>query len=371
MICNSEKKGLYIHIPFCIRKCPYCDFYSVKANEALIKRYEAAVIRNIGAYLEKDRSLCFDTIYFGGGTPSLLPAESVRNILSAVGERMDGDSEVTLEMNPKTADAGYLNELHSAGVNRLSIGVQSCIDSELSGLGRLHSASQALDTVAMAKQSGFENISCDLMIGIQGQNAGTMLESLEILSGTGIQHISAYMLKIEQGTPFYADKIYEIVPDEDETADMYLAMVDFLEKKDFKQYEISNFALKGFESRHNLKYWHCEEYVGIGAAAHSFYKGKRYAVPRDVEAFVNAEVQEEYVTEDKPADFEERAMLQLRLSEGLCPSDFPEHEHEIVKKAASLEKAGLLEISGGKIRLTPKGFLLSNTIIEKLILSNR
>ncbi len=359
--------GLYVHVPFCGKKCDYCDFYSVGYNKALVGDYVDAVVRNIRSYA--DLSQRIDTVYFGGGTPSLLTSEQLKIILDEVkiSFRLDDDAEITLEANPNTVTAQKLAELREIGINRISFGVQSMIDDELKFLGRTHSARRATQAVNDAVSAGFENISCDLMIGIPHQNIYSLRSSVDALCELDITHISAYILKTEADTPFDCDEIRNILPDEDETAELYLEMVRCLEERGFMQYEVSNFAKNSFESRHNCRYWRCLDYLGIGPAAHSCYKGKRFAVERNVHDFITAPAQRISITDEFPCGFEERSMLALRLKSGLDVTVTGEHRAEIEKKIPMLVKAGYIDFDGRFIALTPKGFLMSNSIIEHLI----
>lgn len=356
-------KGLYIHVPFCVRKCPYCDFYSV-TDMSLTERYTEAVKRNI-----LSKNICADTVYFGGGTPSLLSAKQIYEILSSA--EITDNAEVTMECNPNTVTAEYLAEIFQAGVNRISFGIQSLDDGELKLLGRIHNAETAVNAVNLAYKSGFCNISADLMLATAGQTAASLKNSIERLAALPINHVSAYMLKIEQETPYgRSNSIASMLPDEDETADMYLMTVEMLEKYGFKQYEISNFAQPGFESKHNLKYWRCEEYYGIGPSAHSYINGVRKACPKSVSDFIASEIQQEYVTEECGGDDEERTMLSLRLTnDGLNLELLAEEQrNEVVKRSKPLIAAGYIVKRGERLTLTPKGCLVSNEIICQLTL---
>jgi len=359
--------GIYIHVPFCGKKCAYCDFYSVSYRKDTVSKYVSAVVRNLRAY--SDRSRLTDTVYFGGGTPSLLSAEQIETILDEIKNSfsLSENSEITLEANPNTLDFRRLERLRQAGINRLSIGVQSMIDSELKFLGRTHSAERAEKAVMDAYGAGFENISCDVMIALPKQSADSLRYTLDIISGLPVQHISGYILKTESGTPFDCDEIRNLLPDDDETAELYLEMVKFLESRGFQQYEVSNFARRGFESRHNCRYWKCLDYIGIGASAHSCNNGIRFAVDRDLQNFIESPIQKVTVTDENPCTFEEYAMLRLRLSEGLDLDDFPEHKDDILKKIPVLIKSGYVNYNENHISLTPKGFLVSNSVIEYLI----
>lgn len=371
MMSDKKNLGLYIHVPFCAVKCPYCDFYSVSYSRKNENLYTDAVIRN----LERYSGLCggrkIDTIYFGGGTPSLLSAQSVRKILFSTFKlfNVENSAEITMEANPDTLTAAKLHEFYSFGINRLSIGVQSLDDSELLKLGRKHSSTKAQKAVNMAYDAGFSNISCDIMLGICGQTPETLNSTLEKLVKLPIKHISAYMLKIEPDTPFAENEnIIKNLPDDDQFADIYLDTVEFLENHGFKQYEISNFSENGFESRHNLKYWLCEEYIGIAPSAHSFFNGKRYYVPSELIKFTDEQFQTEIINEENPADFEEKAMLRLRLKNGLPLDMCGEKKDSIIKKAGYLKKEGLADLNSNAVFLTPEGFLVSNQIIEYLIM---
>lgn len=359
--------GLYFHVPFCGRKCGYCDFYSVCYRKEQAELYIQAVLRNLQHYSQPSRPV--DTVYFGGGTPSLLTADQLGRVIDKARDSflLAENSEITLEANPSTLTGEKLRELRKIGINRLSVGVQSMNDEELSLLGRTHTAARAEKAVREAAAAGFGNISCDLMLGLPGQTAAQLRESVGKMAALPIQHISAYILKIEEGTPFDCGEIRSALPDEDQQAELYLSAVELLEKSGFSQYEVSNFAKPGFESRHNCRYWKCEDYLGIGPSAHSCFGGKRFAADRDIQRFVESPTQPVTVTDENPCGFEERAMLLLRLREGLRLSDFPEHRAEIEKKLPPILRAGYAKFDGERLRLTPRGFLLSNSVITYLI----
>ncbi len=359
--------GLYIHVPFCGKKCRYCDFYSISYNKNLVEEYAKAVIRNIQHYSDKSRIL--DTVYFGGGTPSLISTEYISQFMAEIrgNFNLSENAEITLEANPNTLTSEKLWELRKIGINRLSIGVQSMNDDELKFLGRTHTAERAVKAVYEAKNAGFDNISCDLMIALPNQSAVGLISSIDKMADLPIQHISAYILKIEEGTAFDCPEIRNIVPDEDESAELYMVMVNRLREKGFYQYEVSNFAKNGYESRHNSRYWKCLDYIGIGPSAHSCYNGKRFAVNPDLQGFIESSVQQTVITDESPCGFEEYAMLRLRLAEGYNLNDFPDRKNEIIKKLPPLLKAEYITYNGEKIALTEKGFLMSNSVIEYLI----
>ena len=344
--------GLYIHVPFCRKKCPYCDFYSVGFREDTAEQYADAVIRNLRYYNE-----VYNTVYFGGGTPILL-ARHIPRILAEV--RRACSAEVTVECNPLEMDEETLEILYGCGVNRLSVGIQSAVDSELLALGRLHTFEQAREAVLTAQRVGFYDISADIMLGTPGQTAETLDHTIGELGKLPITHVSAYMLKIEPNTVF--GKKPPILPDEDETAQLYLNAVRGLNSQRFIQYEISNFARRGMTSRHNLEYWRREEYLGIGAAAHSFYRGRRIAVARNLREFIESEHQIEIITDDDPNETEEKIMLGLRLAEGI---EKPLWER--VQGALPLIPKRYYKIENDRLSLTAEGFLVSNEIISTLL----
>lgn len=324
-------------------------------------------MRNIRHYA--DKSCIVDTVYFGGGTPSLLTAGQIFSIMNELKDSFSlaDNTEVTLEANPNTVTPQKLSELKNAGINRLSLGVQSLDNSELRLLGRTHTAERAVKAVYDAYNAGFENISCDLMIAIPNQTAESLERSVTELAVLPIQHVSAYILKIEEGTPFCTNGITQSCPNDDEAADLYLKMVRLLEDYGFMQYEVSNFAKNGFESRHNCRYWKCSDYIGIGPSAHSCFGGKRFSVKSDIDAFIESSVQPVYITDEAPCGFEERSMLRLRLKEGLDLTETGSHKEKIEKKIPGLLKAGYAEFDGRFLSLTPQGFLVSNSVIEYLI----
>lgn len=360
-------KGLYIHIPFCRRKCLYCDFYSVVLQEGFAEEYTSAVIRNLKAYGGE-----FDSVYFGGGTPILL-AEHLGEMLKTAD--IAPNAEITAEANPCEMSDHALSALLEAGVNRISVGVQSLCDNELAALGRRHDSEAAIRAIERARAAGFSDISADIMLGIPEQNADSLSETLVGITALPVTHISAYMLKIEDNTPFGKDT--PTLPDEDNVADMYLQTVNTLAAKGFHQYEISNFAVGRhahtppqsiddlYSCRHNLKYWRREEYLGIGPAAHSFIDGRRFAVARDLKGFLGSERQIELSTDSAPNEYEERVMLGLRLSEGI-----PEELYKPFEAALKLIPKNYYRIDSERLSLTAEGFLLSNEIIS-LLLSRR
>ncbi|MBP5605571.1 MAG: radical SAM family heme chaperone HemW [Ruminiclostridium sp.] len=356
---DASPRGLYIHVPFCLSKCPYCDFYSVRYSRSQAELYADAVIRDLGRYGD----MCFDTVYFGGGTPILLYEHTGRILRSA--DIREG-AEITVEANPCMAEPRILEELRSAGVNRLSFGVQSMDARELSFLGRRHTVPQAENALINARKAGFDNVSADMMIGLPGQSEDTIDNTAGRLAKLGARHISAYILKIEENTPFAAQEIK--LPDEDRIAELYLHTVNTLTELGFAQYEISNFAVPGYESRHNLKYWRCMEYLGIGASAHSYIDGRRFSVPGDIGEYISSPVSHTRITDENAGGWEEYAMLRLRLTEGVTFEEAARfgREERLRENAAKLPE-NLVRVTENGVRLTPEGFIVSNAVIGRLI----
>ena len=372
--------GVYFHIPFCAKKCPYCDFYSVSYSKETVSRYVGAILRNIAFYEITDT---VDTLYFGGGTPSLLTPAQIGEILDACAKayKLAENAEITLEFNPTGKRDDYLKAVRAAGVNRLSIGTQSFSDTQLRLLGRTHTAEDNRHAVYAAQAAGFTNLSCDLMLATPDQSEEVLSETLDALTALPITQVSAYMLQIEDGTPLSRDgALLSRCPDEDATVDRYLQAVRRLEAAGFLQYEVSSFAKPGHESRHNLKYWHGAPYLGIGAGAHSCGEPplagasqcrfaakvgwERFCVPKDIEAFITAEHQPVEILDEHPLDREERLMLALRLTEGVPEAELSAKAR---RRIPALLQAGYLRREGERIALTPEGFAVSNAVIAELI----
>lgn len=361
--------GLYLHIPFCEKKCNYCDFYSSFVTEELLESFTKALKREIKQWGGKyNRPI--DTIYFGGGTPSLL-AHRLKDVIDTVKEAfcVVEDCEITLEVNPKGDTEYLLDCAKKAGVNRLSIGMQSADDGELQMLGRTHTGDDTRKTVETAKKMGFSNISIDIMIGLPKSDINSLKNSLDFLLELQPQHISSYMLKIEKNTVFYKNAKDISLPSDDCVAEQYLYMCEYLRSKGYSHYEISNFCLQDYESRHNRKYWSGVDYLGIGPSAHSSLNGERFYYKRDLRGFIKGTSP---VFDGKSGGLQEYIMLSLRTKEGIN-KEFLEKIFSIKstaklnKKCEILEKAEYLKNVAGNISLTDKGMLVSNAIITEIL----
>lgn len=365
----SDNIGVYIHIPFCRSKCYYCDFFSGKAKEEDFDKYTALLKERI-KYWGNISKETVSSVYIGGGTPSILGAERLCDILTAVEKsfKVSSEAEITVEVNPESGKSLDFNKLRKVGFNRISIGMQSSHESELKALGRIHSPEDVRITVKAAKDGRFKNISLDIMMGIPNQTLTSLKKSIDFCAFCGVTHVSSYILKIEPGTKLYSEKEKLSLPSEDETAELYLSAVDYLERLGYNQYEISNFAVPTFESRHNTLYWKCGEYIGIGPSAHSFYKGKRFHYERDTKQFA-----ENITVEDGTGGNEEEfIMLSLRLKTGLVFKEYEERYNKVLSpvfksKIKKYTETGFLEGDDNHVCFTPKGFLVSNSIICDLI----
>ena len=375
----AEKLGLYIHIPFCRSKCDYCDFYSLSGRETRMDDYQKALLVHMGETAPQARSYSVDTVYFGGGTPSWLGEKRLRQILKTVEKRyrLAKKPEVTLEANPDSAgDWKVLRTLRRAGFNRLSLGVQSADDEQLKILGRPHTFAQAEEAAAAARRAKIKNLSLDLIYGLPGQTLESWKETLEKAAALSPEHLSCYGLKVEEGTPL-RDMLETLdLPDDDAQADMYLWTVERLGELGYRQYEISNFAKPGYESRHNLKYWTLGEYAGFGPGAHSDLGDVRYAYIRDLDAYcLGVEAQGDILSENERIPPRERdveyLMLGLRLAKGVSRQEF-EYRFRLpfgpVQAALErFERSGHAVLRSGRWHLTPEGFLLSNQIIGQCL----
>ena len=366
--------GLYIHIPFCKAKCAYCDFYSLAHSEEKMDAYTAALLRHLEEVAPRAAGMQVDTVYFGGGTPSYLGAARLCRILQTVLRRYDvaRDAEITLEANPDSAgDWKELRKLRRAGFNRLSLGVQSTDDALLRRIGRVHTYEQVQQAVTAVRKAKFTNLSLDLIYGLPGQTMEDWQRTLADAVALGPEHLSCYGLKLEEGTPLWQQRQTLTLPDDDAQADMYLYTVAALGEMGYEQYEISNFAKPGKASRHNLKYWNMEEYAGFGPGAHSDFGGVRYGYVRDIDSYIAGKlVLSESENDSTLARDYEYVMLSLRTAAGIDRQTFEKRYRQRFQPMETLfeqyEKAGLALPTEGGWRLTPKGFLVSNSIIAAL-----
>ena len=376
---------LYIHIPFCVKKCGYCDFLSMPADDDVKARYVSQLINEIRAQSSAYGDYHITSIYFGGGTPSILKGTAIASIMSAVYEcwYVDASAEITIECNPGTVTENKFGMYKASGINRVSIGLQSVHDSELKLLGRIHSFEDFLNTYQYARDAGIENINVDLMSGLPRQTTADWEETLRRVVMLKPEHISAYSLIIEEGTAFYG--MYgtaegkKLLPDEDTDREMYHRTRELLEKKGYKRYEISNYAREGFECRHNIGYWTGAEYLGLGLGASSFIKRHRFHNENDLATYLDYDFSsdvtmiyqdlEKLCMEDAMSEF---MFLGLRMIQGVSGEEFARRfglnmfdvfDMPIFKN----RKNGLLEVDGSQVRLTQRGLDLANVVMRDFI----
>jgi oxygen-independent coproporphyrinogen-3 oxidase len=347
----TQGTACYVHIPFCKAKCPYCDFYSLRlCKDAIMRDYIKACCDALSR-----QTFWWKTLYIGGGTPSALPPALLGQLLRTAVPRCVPGAEVTMECNPGSVTKALCETLAAGGVNRVSLGVQSVVPRERRALGRTGDPNGIVQSLKWLDEAGIKNVSLDVMLGVPWQTQKSLAETLAFCARHAV-HVSAYLLKIEAGTRFAAHPP-EGLPDEDALADLYLFCCEWLEAHGFAQYEVSNFAKPGAMSQHNLHYWRCGAYFAVGPAAHGFTQGRRWHYARDLDAFLRGEPP---IDDGPGGDFDERAMLALRLREGIwAPSA------EMLTRAKQLP--GLVVADEKGLRLTREGFLLSNSVIGKLL----
>ncbi len=364
--------GLYIHIPFCKQKCKYCDFNSFSGLEDLFEDYFLCLEKEIKAVAAEN--LVFDTVYIGGGTPTAPPNYYLTGLIEKI-KNITSDCEITVECNPGTVSYDDLKRIKLAGANRLSIGLQTTEEAQLKVLGRIHSLKDFEDCFYNARKAGFENISIDIMFGLQGQTLESLGETLEQAVKYNSEHISCYCLKIEDGTPFA--KMHLNLPDDDECADMYDLCVSFLAEHGYNRYEISNFSRNGKISRHNTKYWLLDDYIGIGAGAHSLYKDRRFFKIANVREYIKAilgggDAVAHSDIIDKEEKMSEFVFLGLRMAEGIDEKRFENLFQIPIDKVYGEQiekyiKMGVMGRKCGKTYINPEFLYVSNNILSDFV----
>ncbi|NLW89778.1 MAG: radical SAM family heme chaperone HemW [Clostridiaceae bacterium] len=381
----TECSSAYIHIPFCLRKCPYCDFVSFDDSSALRPSYLIALRKEIERTAITHPVGEMKTIYFGGGTPTLFSPEELKSILTAILFSFDVHSgaEITVEANPGTIDFNSLTGYKTAGFNRISIGVQSFSEADLRVLGRIHSADQAKESLLIAREAGFSNISCDLMIGLPGQTIDTVRGNAGQLISMGIPHISCYSLSLETGTLFHRrySTHSDQLPTDEEEREMYHAIRRMLLSEGYIHYEISNFALPGYQSRHNTTYWDAKGYYGFGCGAHSYVERTRYANTTDLKEYIHIMLSDDSnpdrIRKDKESigpkeEASEFMLLGFRKTEGISRGDFESRlgvypEEIFSKELSELIKKGLIERDEDRYRLTEKALDFANVVFRSFV----
>ncbi len=358
---KTDTFGIYLHIPYCLARCRYCDFYTRPGARGVPQAYVEALLRALAQNTRRP-----DTLYFGGGTPSLLTPAQVGALVAAAAP-LPG-AEVTLEANPDTVTPESLAGFAAAGVTRLSFGVQSARDAQLKTLGRTHTAAGAARALGWARAAGFRDLCGDIMLALPGYTNAEFDETLALLREGGCTHISAYLLKIEPGTAF-ARRLPDALPDADAAAAFYLYACAQLEKAGYRQYEISNFARPGHEGRHNLLYWNCRDYLGLGPAAHSCLGGVRRFWPGDVQGFIDGTLAER---DEGVCGAEDYLMLRLRLAAGLDTAEyqklggrpFTPGQLAFIRQCV---RHGYARWDGRTLALTPAGMVVQNAILTELL----
>ena len=366
---TNNSIGLYIHIPFCKKKCLYCSFYSVKSDEVSETLF-LALLEEIQSF--RDKHICVDTIFIGGGTPSLLTTSQMERLFEEINRSFNVSGEITIEMNPDSITDDKLITLKSLGVNRISVGVQSLVDEELKAIGRIHNAQVAIDAINTVNKY-FDNINIDLMVGLPNQTIESLSYTLNKLFTLNFTHCSVYSLILEENTPLY-NLVQNglILPDSDKSVDMYEFATVELEKHGFYRYEISNFALSGYECKHNSNCWHFHEYIGIGPSSHSYYEDTRFSNPETIEKYLNKDNKTIYPIEDKNTRVGEYIMLALRTREGIDKNDFKQKFgldfDSVFKNILSNKYINTSCVSTKKrFYIKPEFYYVSNSIIVNML----
>lgn len=375
-----KKLGIYVHVPFCESKCAYCNFISFKSDEETKEKYVFALIKEMEMYKEKLKDCSVDTIFFGGGTPSCLRPKAIKNILNYIVNNfnVESDAEITIECNPNSITREKLSEYKLAGVNRLSIGLQAYNNKLLKLIGRIHTVNDFDRAIKNARIVGFDNINVDLLLGLPKQKMYDIAFELKHLTKLNIPHFSCYGLIVEENTKLFKDlenKLYSL-PSEDLSVKMYNYTLNFLKKHGINRYEVSNFAKSGYESRHNLKYWNMQEYVGFGLASHSFFDNKRWENVTNLGDYFNLVENEKLPAinveiETKEGLKEEFLMTGLRKQNGISLEEYEKlfDEDLLISKQKELSKLfneNLVDIVDGRLFAMDKGFEFLNQIILNL-----
>ena len=385
-----RKIEVYIHIPFCVKKCDYCDFLSCPVDDETKEKYVTALYKEIEWAKECLEEYQVDTVFIGGGTPSILDGQQIEKIIESLrrAAKISDDAEITIECNPGTLDKEKLEAYKSAGINRISLGLQSANDDELKTIGRIHNYDEFVESYKMAREARFKNINVDLMSALPGQTVESYKETLEKIVALNPEHISAYSLIVEDETPL-KDRVESgsvELPNEDDEREMYYLTKEILEKNNYKRYEISNYAKDGYECRHNIGYWKRVEYLGFGVGAASLFKEKRFSNTSDITRYINmlerdvmnADEVWESINESEeilqPKDeMEEFMFLGLRMTDGISKSDFKEIFGKDIDSVygdvlEKLEKQGLICLNDDIIKLSDKGIDISNIVLANFLL---
>lgn len=379
MASQNKNLGIYIHIPFCAQKCAYCDFYSVTDTQAM-REYTLALTSHIRAKKALGKNRTVDSIYIGGGTPSLLPAAYMEKILETVYDvfNVSDKAEISMEANPGTLDSGKLAAYRAMGINRLSIGLQSAHNDELSMLSRIHTIEEFENSFMLARMEGFDNINVDIIYALPNQTKASLASTLDFVISMAPEHISFYGLKIEENTPFGKNaEIQKALPDEDAQYEMYMDSCKALDEHGYIQYEISNFSKKDCACRHNIKYWTCDDYIGFGPAAYSFYGNSIYSYVKDVERYISCFDDEQAILDSEEKLTAQQiatqyVMLRFRLRAGINTAEYARRfgedfeEKYGTKLERFLKEKYIIRTTGG-YRLSRRGMMISNYILSEIL----
>lgn len=377
-----KKLGLYIHIPFCLSKCKYCDFYSIPTSSGVPDSYLEALTKQIDEYGLQTKGYSVDSIFIGGGTPSLMSEKQLQNLFKRLYRafKVLNTAEVTIEANPGTVDIKKFKAFKKAGIDRLSLGAQSFCTADLAVCGRVHSVEDNIKAVMDARKAGFENINLDIMYGLPNQTMAEVVQSLANAFKLGVDHISFYGLKLEEGTPFHTMRDSLVFPNEDAESEMYFVSRELMHQNGYHQYEISNFAKKGKFCRHNIKYWNGDEYLGLGPASHSYFAGKRFSFKKDIDLFVKSfseaysgeSIVEEMIDIPQSARVAEYVMLRFRLTDGIDCEKFHklfgrDFDKIYYNKLQPYINSGHIVRTKKGYAFSPEGMYVSNYILSRII----